>query len=86
MLDGLEADIAIPELKLAIEWNGIVHFKPIYGRSKLARIRQKDAEKQKIANDKDINLIIIPDLVSTKSKVQEAFVEISKIIRSLTKG
>lgn len=25
LLDGLEADISIPALKLAIEWNGVVH-------------------------------------------------------------
>ncbi len=30
ILDGFEIDIAIPSLHLGIEWNGIVHFKPIY--------------------------------------------------------
>jgi len=55
----------------------------VSNRLQLNRIQQKDAEKQRIANNKNINLIVIPDLVSTESRVQEAFVEISKIIRSL---
>jgi len=84
MLDGYEVDIAVPSIKLAIEWNGIVHFKPIYGQMKLNKIQQRDAEKQKIASNKGINLIIISDLVSTQTRVNEAFVEIQKIIKQLT--
>ena len=80
LLDGYEVDIAIPSIGLAIEWNGIVHFKPIYGQVKLNKIQKRDAEKLKIASKKKINLIVIPDLVSTKTRVEEAFVEICKII------
>lgn len=83
MLDGYEVDIAIPSLKLSIEWNGIVHFKPIYGQSKLDKIQERDAQKQKIAYSKDIHMIVIPDLVSTKAKVKEAFLDICKIIHNL---
>jgi predicted nucleic acid-binding Zn ribbon protein len=83
MLDGLEIDIGIPVLKLGIEWNGVVHFKPIYGFAKLSRVQTIDAEKQKIATQKGIHLIVVPDLVSTKEKVKEAFDEISKIIDQL---
>lgn len=82
MLDGFEIDIAVPDLKLGIEWNGIVHFKPIYGQDRLFKIQQRDREKQKIAENKGISLIVIPDLVSTKARVKEAFVQVSKIIRS----
>ncbi len=84
MLDGYEVDIAIPELNLGIEWNGIVHFKPIYGQAKLTKIQKRDQEKQKIAENKEISLVVITDLVSTKAKVNEAFVQICAIIRSLT--
>lgn len=84
LLDGLEIDIAIPSLKLGIEWNGIVHFKPIYGQAKLDRVQELDAKKQILAQQKKINLIVIPDLVSTKAKVKEAFASVSKIIRQLT--
>ncbi len=82
MLDGYEVDIAIPELNLGIEWNGIVHFKPIYGQTKLTKIQQRDQEKQKIAEVKGISLLVITDLVSTKARVNEAFAQISDIIRS----
>jgi len=83
MLDGLEADVAIPSLKLAIEWNGIVHFKPIYGQSKLNNIQNKDTEKLKIASNKNINLIVIPDLVSNDKILQQAFDDVKIIIKKL---
>ena len=83
MLNGYEADIAIPEINLAIEWNGIVHYKPIYGNKKLSKIQQRDKEKLKIAEDKGIELIIVPDLVSTEKYVKEAFQNIKRIIDDL---
>ena len=83
MLDGYEADIAIPSLKLAIEWNGIVHFKPIYSQTKLDKIQTRDAEKLEIASNKDINLIVIPDLVSNDKILQQAFNDVKVIIKKL---
>lgn len=83
MLDGYEVDVAIPELKLAIEWNGFVHFKPIYGQTKLDNIQTRDAEKLKIASNKDINLIVIPDLVSNDKILKQAFNDVKKIIEKL---
>lgn len=82
MLDGREIDIGIPELNIGIEWNGIIHYKPIYGQAKLDKIQEKDAKKKEVAKDKEINLIIVPDLVSTDAKVKEAFGSICKIIRN----
>ncbi len=86
MLDGYEADVAIPSLKLAIEWNGIVHFKPIYSQTKLDKIQTIDAKKLKIASDKDINLIVIPDLVSNDKILLQAFDEVKVIISRLLNG
>ncbi len=83
MLNGLEVDIAIPSLKLAIEWNGIVHFKPIYGQDKLNRIQSIDQRKQELANQLQINLIVIPDLVSKVEYVKECYIKISSIINDL---
>jgi len=83
MLDGYEVDVGMPTINLAVEWNGIVHFKPIYGQTKLTKIQQRDAEKQKIAQTKGINLIVIPDLVSKDKYVHEAFQNIKKIINGL---
>lgn len=42
---GSELDLYIPELKLAFELNGIVHFQPIYGDGKLKQVRENDACK-----------------------------------------
>ncbi len=83
MLNGLEVDVAIPILKLAIEWNGIVHFKPIYGQTKLNRIQNNDANKLQIASNKNINLIVIPDLVSNDKILKQAFNDIKNIINKL---
>jgi hypothetical protein len=83
MLDGLEVDIAIPSLKLAIEWNGIVHFKPIYGQKKLNKVQNNDTKKLKIASKKNINLIVITDLVSNDKILQKAFNDVKKIINNL---
>jgi len=83
MLDGLEIDVAIPSLKLGIEWNGIVHFKPIYGQTKLNKIQDKDTEKLKIASNKNINLIVIPDLVSNDKILKQAFNDVKDIINKL---
>jgi len=83
MLNGLETDVAIPSLKLAIEWNGIVHFKPIYGQTKLNKIQNIDSKKTKIATNKNINLIVIPDLVSNDKILKQAFNDIKNIIKKL---
>lgn len=81
LLEGYEVDIALPSLNMAIEWNGIVHFKPIYGDATLTKIQQRDAEKQLIAEKNEINLIVITDLASTNQYVNEVFHKIKKIIK-----
>ena len=83
MLKGLEADIAIPSLNLAIEWNGIVHYKPIYGQKKLTNVQNLDKKKIQLANQLNIHLIVVPDLVSDKKTVYRAFHDICKIINNL---
>lgn len=42
---GLEIDIYLPTLKLAIELNGPVHYLPIYGEERLESVKNKDARK-----------------------------------------
>jgi hypothetical protein len=82
-LDGYELDIFIPSIKLAVEWNGIVHFQPIYGQEKLDKIQEIDSIKCKLAELKGINLIVIPDLKSTKNYVNEVFDRIKELIYKL---
>lgn len=80
---GFELDIAIPELKLAIEWNGIFHREPIYGFAKLASIQKNDSLKRKILKELKWTIITIEDIDSKKplqySKL--ALDKISKIIK-----
>ena len=83
MLDGLECDVEIASLKLGIEWNGIVHYKPIYGEQKLLAIQSIDERKQSLAQEKGVRLIVIPDLVSSEKYVKEAFRDIRRIIDEL---
>ena len=86
MLGGLEVDIAVPSLKLAIEWNGIVHFKPIYGQIKLDKVQSIDQKKLLLAQQKDINLIVISDFKSDKQTFNKAFSQVSEIIKELCKS
>ena len=54
-----ELDIYIPYLKLAFELNGIFHYEPIYGKEKLASIKNNDGRKFQACLEKEIELCII---------------------------
>lgn len=54
-----ELDIYIPQLKLAFELNGIVHYEPIYGIDKLNNIQQRDNNKFQECQKNNISLCII---------------------------
>lgn len=56
---GKELDIYLPDLNLAFEINGIVHYKPIYGEEKLNKIQNNDFLKKELCESKNILLIII---------------------------
>lgn len=78
---GAEVDIAIPKLAMAIEWNGVVHFRPIYGAETLQRIQRQDARKKQLAEKAGVELIIVEDLVSTKEFVRKIHRDLRKVIR-----
>lgn len=54
-----ELDIYIPSLQLAFELNGIFHYEPIYGESKLNQIQNNDNRKFQACLEKQIELCII---------------------------
>lgn len=60
-----ELDFYFPELQLAIELNGILHFEPIYGDSKLTQIQTNDNKKAFLCNQQQINLAVV-DVSSCK--------------------
>ncbi len=52
-------DFYFPELNTAVEINGYLHFKPIFGLEKLKRIREIDREKAERCRQMNIELHII---------------------------
>ena len=86
MLDGMEVDIAIPSLQMAIEWNGLVHFSPIWGEEKLVDVQNRDRRRIELASRKDINLIVICDDRSNKQVLSKALKDVSAIIDSILSG
>lgn len=59
ILNGLEMDIFIPELKLAIELNGLSHYQPIYGQENLDKMLINSEIKRERCKQLDIRLIEI---------------------------
>lgn len=56
---GSELDFYFPQLRLAIELNGIFHYEPIYGADKLERIQSNDQQKGIACNAAGIELCVI---------------------------
>ena len=54
-----ELDVYIPSLKLAVELNGIFHYEPIFGESKLVYTQNNDARKFQACLGRGIELCII---------------------------
>lgn len=57
-----ELDFYFPSLKLAVEVNGPIHYKPIYSQDKFERIQEIDREKVRMCEELGIQLVIIPNL------------------------
>jgi hypothetical protein len=72
---GYELDIYIPCLELAIELNGVFHYRVIYkknGEERLRRTQEIDAEKVVECNRRDIKLFVIDVSRDGKSKKIQA--------------
>ena len=80
-----ELDIYIPSLKLAFELNGIFHYEPIYGVSKLSSIQRNDVCKFQNCISKNIELCII-DVSSLKNFKLDRAKKFLDIITSIISG
>ena len=80
---GSELDVYIPELKMAIEINGILHYEPIYGEEKLTKVQNRDKQKMINCYNLGIELIVIPlgKRGLSKKQTEEIYKEISNLIR-----
>jgi endogenous inhibitor of DNA gyrase (YacG/DUF329 family) len=75
---GSELDFFIPSLNLAIEISGIFHYEPIFGDSKLEKIKQNDFNKSMACKENKIELLVIDssDLKHTSEKSAKPYLEI----------
>ena len=67
LLPPYEIDITIPDLKIAINWNGITHHKPIFGKKYLNKTKFRDRYKKSALIKKDWYVFTIDDLESRYS-------------------
>ena len=61
-LDGLELDVFLPNIKLAFEYQGQQHYKPVEiwgGEKALEKIQERDIRKKIICKNENVRLIII---------------------------
>jgi hypothetical protein len=82
IVPGYELDIYIESLNLAIEWNGAVHYFPIYGEEKLKQIQYRDYKKQLLCQKHGIDLVVICDLTSRGNIIEESIEKVSNIIKN----
>ena len=80
---GLELDFYLPQLKLAIEINGIFHYQPIYGEEKLIRMQKNDVGKHYQCNSQGIYLFVYRDEHKrfTTPNGEETWNEIREVIQ-----
>ncbi len=56
---GLELDFYFPEIKFAVEVNGVCHYKPIYGEDALAGQKVRDRNKRRACKRRGIILRVV---------------------------
>lgn len=74
-----ELDFYLPTLNLAFEFNGILHYEPIYGFEKLASIRRNDAKKIDRCLDRSIELHVIDVSPEVRFTVERALIFLDSI-------
>lgn len=58
---GYEIDIFLPDLNIAISYNGEVHIKPIYGIKRLNQVINRDSYRNRKLREMNIKHIIVED-------------------------
>ena len=83
-----ELDFYFPDLKLAIELNGIFHYEPIYGEERLSQIQNNDNRKFQACLERGIELCIIDSSKCTylKQSTKDKFYNIVKNILDFKNG
>lgn len=84
-INGWELDIYVPNHSIAIEIDGIFHYKPIFGEEKLLKIKKNDRKKTKMCKDNGIKLFRIKDTL-LKFKEVEAEILYKKFIFPIFKS
>lgn len=82
---GSELDIYFPSLKIAVELNGIFHYEPIYGDSKLNQVQDNDSRKFLACQQAGVSLCIIDVSKFTYFKEVRAL-EYLEIIEKVVSG
>lgn len=76
MFDGWDADVILPDLKAAVMWNGIWHYKQVRHDHSLEQVQSRDKIKQAIIEKHGYTVYIIADMGSKKKKfVEEEFLK-----------
>lgn len=82
----MELDIWIPSVKIAVEVNGPVHYKPLYGEERFLQAQKNDTLKSKEAKEKGILLICIDVGSETyKRKYSDMTKEASYLVKKFVK-
>ena len=81
MFDGWDADIIIPSKKIAIFWNGIFHYKKIFEKQDMEKIKKKDEFKYNLIKTKfNYDVYIIKDIKNkNKGFVENEFIKFVNI-------
>lgn len=69
IFDGFDTDVVIPSHKIAVEWNGVWHYKQVKQSHNLKQVQSRDKYKSKLIREKfEYQLYIIKDMGGINKK------------------
>jgi len=82
--DLFSVDITIPEHKIAIEWDGAWHRKPIFGEDHLIKVQNNDKAKDFILKQRGWTVFrVIDDIKNDRHKTKNVHKECRKLIEKI---